>query len=288
MVAVYSHDIYKINSIINAAVLSSKKICIPNLSTCKNLKEMGINFEKMNIIDEVAAKDINENIVYILDKHRKDFFDYITEVIDEEFENVFIKQNDVFVFANQTINGTEKMEAEIFNRINLCNIKAALKLPKNNCDMSAGTEDLKLLVGFIKPNYIVPVSGLHKNIFMYQTEIAKTGIPKNNIIVCNNGQIITFNDGKIEPNTTSLALQIKVLNEEGNVANDIGEDLNSRQLMQQSGLAIITGIIDKSISKLIDLRVQTFGVTSDKEVNDGITTVVNNIKNEFLNNINEY
>jgi len=288
MVAVYSHDIYKINSIVNAAVLANKKICIPNLSTCKNLKDMGVNFEKLNIIDENAAKDINENIVYILDKHRKDFFDYITEVIDAEFENVFIKQNDIFVFANQTINGTEKMEAEIFNRINLCNIKTAIKLPKTNCDMSAGTEDLKLLVGFIKPNYIIPVSGLHRTIFMYQTEISKTGIPKNNIVVCNNGQIITFNEGKIEPNTTSLTLQPRVLNEEGNIADDIGEDLNSRQLMQQSGLAIITGVIDKSVSKLIDLRIQTFGVTNDKVVNEGVAALANSIKNDFSNNINDF
>jgi len=288
MVAVYSHDIYKIQSIINASVLAGKKICIPNVSTCKNLKDMGINFEKMNIIDETSAKDINENIVYILDKHRKDFFEYITEVIDEEFENVFIKSNDVFVFANQTINGTEKQEAEIFNRIYYCNVKSAIKIPKNHCDMSAGIEDLKLLVGFIKPNYIIPTSGLHRSIFMYQTEIAKTGIPKNNIIVSNNGQIITFNNGKIEPNTTSLTLQPRVLNELGNVADDIGEDLNSRQMMQQGGIAIITGIIDKSISKLIDLRIQTFGVTNDKAINEGLPTVINNIKNELSNNIDAY
>jgi len=288
MIAVYSHDIYKINSIINASVLTGKKICIPNLTTCKNLKDMGVNFEKFNIIDEVAAKEVNENIVYILDKHRREFFDYITEVIDEEFENVFVKQNDVFVFANQTINGTEKQEAEIFNRIYYCNVKAAMKIPKNHCDMSAGIEDLKLLVGFIKPNYIIPVSGLHRSIFLYQTEVAKTGIPKNNIIVSNNGQIITYDNGKIQPNTTSLVLQTKILNEEGNVGEDVDADLNSRQMMQQSGLAIITGIIDKSVSKLTNLNVQTFGVTTDKQINEGIITLTNNIKSEFSNKLEEF
>jgi len=277
MVAIYSHDIYKITSILNAAGQTGKKIVVINPVTIEIIKLMGINLAKYNIVTEDEAKDVEENIVYLIDSHRKTFFPFLEEILNGEFENLAIKKNDVFIFCNTTVNGTEKQEAEIFNLVHMCDVKAAIKLPKKYLDLSAGVEDLKFIVGFFKPNYIVPVNGLNRGLFDYQTQISKTGISKNNIILLKNGSVLEIEDGKINPKLGTLTFEPKVLNSEGNVEDPDGA--SSRFRMQENGVVVINVLVNAKTREMFDVSFVSYGVYNDNT----FLEKEKGCKNEFMN-----
>ena len=137
----------------------------------------------------------------------------------------------------------------------------------------ASSEDLMMLIKLFNPKYYMPIKGEYR----YQVENGnlayKVGIPKENILLKENGDIVTFEDGKLVDNFDKIFVDDILI--DGNFAEDVGElVLKDRELLSNNGLVVISSTLskkDKSI--IIEPEVMTRGFIYAKDNMDIISEI---------------
>ena len=129
----------------------------------------------------------------------------------------------------------------------------------------------------------MPIKGEYR----YQVENAnlayKVGLPKENIILKENGQIVTINNGKLIENFEKIFVDDILI--DGKSSEDVGElVLKDRELLSSNGLVLISSTLSKKDKKVIvEPEIMTRGFIYEKDNMD----VINEIKNISLQTINE-
>jgi ribonuclease J len=285
IIGLYSYDIYKIVSILNAANLTNRKISFINQSTYEIIKKMGslefINLAKFNIIDFKNLTNVDDDVIVIADEYPHELFDMLFKMCDGEYTNLLLNEKDTFLLAASTINGLEKQEADLFDKVNENDVKDAIKLDKKYLDLSASAEDSKFLVSLIKPKYIIPINSLYMDFVNYQNIIGKTGFNKKNIIILRNGQRLKLNNMIAEEKTEFIPLTAKLVNIQGQI-DDNNNAIIERKQMQENGVVVVAYIIDTKQKKIIKDKYDIVGVISLTKDNGNIITNINaEIKNEI-------
>ena len=114
----------------------------------------------------------------------------------------------------------------------------------------ASSEDLMLMINLMNPKYYFPVKGEYRHQYA-NAEIAESlGIPKENIILKQNGDILELVDGK---NTNSMEhVDVDEILIDGNSQGDIGDlVLKDREMLGENGIVIISCTLDKNTKEII-------------------------------------
>lgn len=114
----------------------------------------------------------------------------------------------------------------------------------------ASREDLMLMINLMNPKYYFPVKGEYRHQYA-NAEIANSlGIPKENIILKENGDVASFEGGKLIPSTEHIDVDQILI--DGKSQNDIGDlVLKDREMLGENGIVIISCTLDKETKKII-------------------------------------
>jgi ribonuclease J len=105
----------------------------------------------------------------------------------------------------------------------------------------AASEDLKMMIYLFKPKYYVPVKGEYRHLVDNANIALDMGYRADHIIVLDNGQIATFENGFLK--TTSDLIDLNDVMIDGNDNSNISSFvLKDREVLSQDG-AIIVGIL---------------------------------------------
>jgi ribonuclease J len=107
----------------------------------------------------------------------------------------------------------------------------------------AAQEELKIILNLIRPQYFVPVHGEYHHLIKHAKLAENLGIPKENIFVVENGQIIEVgkNKGSLNGKVSSGRILVDGLGV-GDVGNIV---LRDRRQLSQEGIMIVVVTIDK-------------------------------------------
>lgn len=162
-VTLFSSNIYRIKTINDIAKKHGKKIVLLGRSikhyiNCAN--ECGL-IEIENIIeDEKSIKDFSNKYIYLLTGCQGDHFGALRRVADNEFKNINVDKNDLFIFSSKAIPGNEKKIYRIYNKLTE---KGAQIISSRDYDVHASghpsQEDLKDLYSKINPEIVIPIHG---------------------------------------------------------------------------------------------------------------------------------
>jgi ribonuclease J len=105
------------------------------------------------------------------------------------------------------------------------------------------------MIKMIKPTFFIPIHGQYSMLASH-AEIAKeTGIPENNIVVAENGQIINLTPKKISVEKTWAPSNYIMV--DGLGIGDVGEIvLRDRQMLAKDGMFVIVVVVDKQTGKV--------------------------------------
>lgn len=181
---------------------------------------------------------------------------FLPRVVNNEHRSVALKKGDTVIFSSSVIPGNERTIQGLKDMI----VRQGAKIIHYEMmDVHAGghakQEDLKLMMRLLKPDYFMPIEANH---FMLQAhaELAEqVGIPKNNIFVADNGQIVEF--AKTAGGVTAGRLtKEKVLTDYvmvdglgvGDVSNIV---LRDRRVMAEDGMIVVIATIDSKTGDTI-------------------------------------
>jgi ribonuclease J len=143
-------------------------------------------------------------------------------------------------------------------------------------------EDLKLLINFFKPQFLLPIKGLYKGFIAAKNASSMSGFSDSRVIIVDNGDIVEIYDNNYKVRSRAIATtEIYV---DGSGVGDISNlILNERQQLLSEGVLIVAATINKSTNTIIShVDVQMRGLISI----DGME-ILDEIRNLSINHIME-
>jgi len=139
----------------------------------------------------------------------------------------------------------------------------------------------------MNPKYYFPVKGEYKNQVLNGNVAKEIGIPKENILLKQNGEVVTFVKGKLVQNNEIVKVDDILI--DGNRGNDVGElVLKDREMLAENGIVIVTATLNRKTKEILrDPDVLTRGFIYVKDNFDLLNDTRQMCKELLLDNIQE-
>ena len=114
----------------------------------------------------------------------------------------------------------------------------------------ASREDLMLMINLMNPKYYFPVKGEYRNQYANAEVAEEIGIPKENIILKENGDVVEFIKGNLVDNKEHIEVDQILI--DGKSQGDIGDlVLKDREMLGENGIVIISCTLDKQTKQIL-------------------------------------
>lgn len=278
---------YRIQEIFNEVSKTHRKVVIMG----KPLQEMindaiedgylKIDREKIGTLSDIESKNA---MVLISDEKEKPFAN-LERIIKGFDKYIQIKENDTIFLTEPSYPGIEKRTATIMDEIAMLGADAISLSSKKHLLHHASREDLMLMINLMNPKYYFPVKGEYRNQYTNGEIAEELGIPKENIILKLNGDVLELVNGE---NTNSTEhIEVDEILIDGKSQNDIGDlVLKDREMLGENGIVIISCTLDKDSKQILGgPEILTRGFIYVKESQDLLEETKRISKEVITNNI---
>ncbi|WP_448900840.1 ribonuclease J [Eubacterium sp.] len=248
IVATFASNIHRVQQIIDVANARGRKVAVIGRSL-ENLVKVGeelgyLNVPKNILIPIDTIKNYpDDKLVIITTGSQGEPMSALTKMAFGEHRKVTITPNDYVIISATPIPGNEKMVGGVVNALMKRGVEVIYeKMYEVHASGHACQEDLKLMIGLVKPKYFIPVHGEQKHL-MKHAQLAKAmGIDEKNIYIAEIGETIELTDSYIKKVGTVPSGDVYV---DGLGVGDVGNVvLNDRKRLSQDGLIIVVATID--------------------------------------------
>ena len=246
------YHLYTINDIFNAARNTHRKIVIMG----KKLQNV-VNFaikEKYLIVEDDIIGDLSnindDNVILLICDERANPYVNISKILHGYDKYIKEKPTDTIVFAEPRYDSNEKALVKLENELAKfgCNI---INLPSDRVILHhPSAEDIMLMIKLIQPKYYMPVKGEYRYMVNNANLANRLGIPKENIILKQNGEVITFENGKLIEDNEIIKVNDVLI--DGLSNEDIGElVIKDREMLSENGIVLVSATISKKDKVLL-------------------------------------
>ena len=249
---IFPAHFYRVQELFNEISNTHRKIVIMGkplqdmINTALDEGYLSIDRKRIGSLVDLDNKDV---VVFISDEKEKPFAN-LERIIRGYDKYIKIKETDTIFITEPAYAGIEKRTAVIMDDIAMLGANAVSLSSKKHLLHHASSEDLMLMINLMNPKYYFPVKGEYRHQYA-NAEIAESlGIPKENIFLKQNGDVVEFVDGV---NTNSCEhVEVDDVLIDGKSQGDIGDlVLIDREMLGESGIVIISCTLDKSTKNII-------------------------------------
>lgn len=255
IIATFSSNIHRVQQIINCAVRYDRKVAVFGRSMVNVINtaiELGylkapdgliIDIETMNRYD-------SERIVLITTGSQGEPMSALTRMAMNDHKKVNITPMDFIIISATPIPGNEKFVTRVVNELMKSGAEVVYEaMYEVHVSGHACQEELKLMLGLTKPKFFIPVHGEYKHLKKHAGLALQMGIPENNVIIAEIGNVIETDGNRMSVVSQVPAGRILV---DGLGVGDVGSIvLRDRKHLAQDGLIIIVIGIEKSSNELV-------------------------------------
>lgn len=280
IIACHDQDFYRISEILELVKETNREAMFMDGTLKSILEEFKahayLNLSK-NQFKTVHNNTVNQQSVIFVTGNGDRLYTRLHKIINGDDENLEINDLDTVILATPPLPGYELKHARVLDELARTDATFITLSDKKIWDMHASYEDIKMMVGIIKPKFFMPVKGLHKNIVNAGLSANEAGVLVNNILIKDNGQILEFVDGKLGPSPASL--KCNNIYVDGLGVGDIGAVvLNERKQLARDGI-LISGITlnrrTKEIVSLVDIQMRgVVFIQEDEELTNKMKSLV--------------
>ncbi|MCI8330700.1 MAG: ribonuclease J [Bacilli bacterium] len=212
-----------------------------------SIKEGYLNIDRSIIGDLSNLKD-KDSVIFIANDREMPYYN-LSRIVNGYDKYITLESTDSICFADPSYDAIELTSVKLKNDIA---VKGAniYDVPKDkNVRLHASSEDLMLMVKLFNPKYYMPIKGEYR----YQVRNAqlaeKVGMEKTNIILKENGDVVTFENGNLKECIEHISVDSILI--DGKSSNDVGElVLKDREMLGNNGLILVSATVDKRSKKI--------------------------------------
>lgn len=277
--------IYTIQEIFNALKRTNRKVVIMG-KELHTIVQICVKNGYLDIDEEMLGNltDLKQsNTVILISNDRESPYQNINRIISGRDKFVTLEKTDTICFAEPSYDAYEKIIVKIMNELAVKGVNIESIPKEKSVRHHASSEDIMMLIKLFNPKYYFPMKGEYR----YQVENGnlayKVGIPKENIILKENGFIATFEDGELVDNFDRIFVDDILI--DGKSSEDVGDIvLKDRELLSSNGLVLISATLSKKEKEvLVGPEIMTRGFVYDKESSD-LMDDIKRISEEAISN----
>jgi ribonuclease J len=255
IVATFASNVHRIQQIITAAVKFNRKVAVSGRSM-ENIvgvaTELGyLKAEEDVLIDIDDIKKYPDNrIVIITTGSQGEPMSALSRMAASEHRKVNIVKGDLVIISATPIPGNEKLVSKVINQLFMKGAEVIYEaLADVHVSGHACQEELKLMHTLIKPKYFIPVHGEYRHLKQHGELAVKLGLPEENVIIGNNGDVIEVTNDCIRKSGSVVSGQVFV---DGLGVGDVGNIvLRDRKHLSQDGILTVVVTMQKETGKIV-------------------------------------
>ncbi|MBR4021375.1 MAG: ribonuclease J [Ruminococcus sp.] len=255
IIATFSSNIHRVQQIINCAERYDRKVAVFGRSMVNVIStaiELGyLSVPKGILIDiETMNRYENERIVLITTGSQGEPMSALTRMAMNDHKKVNITPMDFIIISATPIPGNEKYVTRVVNELMKSGAEVVYEaMYEVHVSGHACQEELKLMLALTRPKFFIPVHGEYKHLKKHGDLAVEMGIPRENVITAEIGNVIET-DG-LKMNVVSQVPAGRVL-VDGLGVGDVGSIvLRDRKHLAQDGLIIIVIGIERASNTII-------------------------------------
>ncbi len=244
--------LYTIQDILNSALNKHRKVILMG----KKLQNV-VNFSKkegyLNFPDDLLGDLSNiedEDAILLMSDDKENPYASISKVLNGYDRYIHLKPTDTVIFAEPRYDSNEKLLVKIENDLAMFGCRI-IGIPKDkNILHHASSEDLMLMLKLTNPKYYMPVKGEYRYLVENANLASSLGIPKENIILKQNGDVVNFEDGKLIDKAEHIKVNDILI--DGKSSDDVGElVIKDREMLSENGIVLISATLSKKTKTLL-------------------------------------
>ena len=249
IVATFSSNVHRIQQVIYAALKYDRKVAVIGRSMVNVVniaKELGyLKAPEGEIIDIDETHNYTpDKIVIITTGSQGEPMSALTRMAMNDHKKVDIMPGDTVIISATPIPGNEKLVSRTIDH--LYKLGADVIYEKSNgvhVSGHASQEEIKLMHNLVRPKFFIPVHGEFRHLIKHANLAQSLGMPKENIVIAENGSVIELTKNSIGINGKVPAGKVLV---DGLGVGDVGNIvLRDRRQLSQDGIMIVVVTIDK-------------------------------------------
>ncbi len=255
IVATFASNIHRVQQIMDVAAARHRKVAVVGRSL-ENLVNVGAELGYLNIpkgilipIDDIG-KYSDDKLLIITTGSQGEPMSALTKIAMGEHKKVSITPNDYVIISATPIPGNEKMVSNVVNALMMRGVEV---IYENMYDVHvsghACQQDLKLMLGIVKPKFFIPVHGEQKHLVKHASLARQMGFSSKNIYIGDIGKRIELSKSGIKELDNIPAGETYV---DGYGVGDVGNVvLNDRKHLSQDGIIVVAATIDSASGYVI-------------------------------------
>lgn len=274
IVSTFSSNINRIQQVVEVAVEHGRKICIigRSMETVVTIaRKYGyIKIPDSALISDDMVRNYRANEICILcTGSQGEAMAALSRIVNGDHKNIHIIPGDTIVFSSNPIPGNGALVDKLVNNL----VKQGADVKQNSLAFSLHSsghpsrQELRLMQRLANPHYFMPVHGEYRMLKLHGDLAIDLGLPKENVFLCDNGDMLTLKDHKITRGGHVPAEDVYI---DGNFLDGLSTAvIHDREELKNDGLvAVILTINTRKNELMVPPVVYTrgFNATTDTHV----------------------
>lgn len=243
IIATFSSNIHRIQQIVNLAVKYKRKVAVSGRSM-SNVVAKAIELGYLSVPDGLLV-DIDSikrytpaELIIVTTGSQGEPMSALSRMASGEHRQVSVGPGDFIIISATPIPGNEKFVDRVVNELMKLGADVIYeRMYDVHVSGHACQEELKLMLGIIRPKFFIPVHGEYKHLKKQAMLADSLGIRKENVIIGDLGKVIEINGETAKFGGTVPAGQVMV---DGLGVGDVGSIvLRDRKHLSEDGIIII-------------------------------------------------
>jgi len=315
IVATFASNVHRVQSIIDIANQLGRKVAVSGRSMVTVIevaRELGYMTVPDNVL--INIEEVNnyppEKVVIITTGSQGEPMSALYRMAYSDHKVVEINNRDLIIISATAIPGNEKLVNRVVNEL----FRSGAEVVYNNLaevhvSGHACQEELKLIFGLVKPKFFMPVHGEYRHLKNHESLARSLGIPPQNILVSDIGEILEVSQEEFKSVGTVPAGKVLV---DGLGVGDVGNVvLRDRKHLSQDGLILIVAVVDEYtltvmpepevisrgfvyakeneslVDKIKDITVKTIGRCAEEGYDEWLYNARTRLKDEVTKYVSE-
>jgi ribonuclease J len=256
IVSTFASNISRVQQVINTAQAHHRKVAVVGRSMVDNVKmalKLGYLAAPEDMI--IHTDDLDDypdsQITIVCTGTQGEPTSALVRMANQEHRQVRLQQGDTVILSATAIPGNEELVHRTLN--NLFRLGADViyqSLMPVHVSGHASQEEQKLMLELTRPQYFIPIQGEYRMLVLHARLGDAVGIPRENVFVVENGQVIEFDEEGAFLAETVPSGQILV---DGLGIGDVGRVvLRDRHMLSRDGFVVVVIAIDERTGGLVD------------------------------------
>ncbi|MEM9002969.1 MAG: ribonuclease J [Cyanobacteria bacterium P01_F01_bin.86] len=254
IVTTFASSVHRVNMILQLAQKHHRMVFVVGrsmLNVIAHARELGYikceedRFQPLRKLGQYSDRDV----LILTTGSQGEPMAALTRIANRSHRDIKIREGDTVIFSANPIPGNTIAVVNTIDKLMIQGAKVVYGKNKGiHVSGHGAQEDHKLMLALTKPKFFLPVHGEHRMLVKHAQTAQSMGIPEENMVIINNGDVIELTPNSIAiAGTVPSGIELVDSSRQGVVDHDT---LRDRQQLAEDGIVTIATIVN-SQGKLV-------------------------------------